>query len=83
MSSVRFSDIKDHLIKPLEEQINNLGSVEKFTLIDGFFNRLIENEIDGKIVLKGQTVPMVAVVGNQSGRVHFFAVKILLPNLEI
>jgi hypothetical protein len=83
MESVKFADIKNQLCDVLEERIKDLGAKEKFTLIEGFFNQPIQNEISGNIMIGGPTVPMVAIVGNQSGRMYLFALKILLPKLEI
>ena len=40
-------------------------------------------ELTGAFVIGGPTIPMIAVVGNNSGRIYFFALKALLPDIEI
>lgn len=79
---LKFSEYKDQITKALNNKGNSLGIQEPVTLIDGFINQPIYNELTGSFVIGGPTIPMIAVVG-KSGRIYFFALKALLPDLKI
>lgn len=81
--TLKFSDYKDQIIKALQKRQTSLGIHEPVTLIDGFVNQPIQKELTGGFVFGGPTIPMIAVVGNNSGRIYFFALKILLPDIEL
>lgn len=50
-----------------------------FTIIEGFIIQPLGEEISGNVI-GGRTIPLVAIVGNTSGRMYYFALKALLPN---
>lgn len=79
---LKFSDHKQSILEALQEKGQSLGINESVNLIDGFINQPIYQEFSGNVIIGGPTIPMIAVVGN-SGRVYFFALKALLPNLEM
>ncbi len=79
---LKFSDYKDVITKALAEKGKSLNLHGELTLVDGFINQPICKEMTGSIVLGGPTIPMIAVVENNNGRIHFFALKALLPNEE-
>ena len=81
--SLKFVDYKDKIIKALQDKHVSLGIQEPVTLVDGFFNQPVYKEFTGAFVIGGPTIPMIAVVGNNSGRIYFFALKALLPDLKI
>lgn len=81
--TLKFSDYKDQIIKVLQEKQTSLGIHEPVTLVDGFINQPIQKELSGGFVIGGPAIPMIAVVGNNSGRMYFFALKALLPNVEL
>ena len=81
--SLKFSDYREKILEALKEKGPSLGIQESVTLIDGFINQPIYKELTGAFVIGGPTIPMVAVVGNKSGRIYFFALKALLPDLKI
>ena len=81
--SLKFSDYKNQIIKALDDKKNFLGIQEPVSLIDAFINQPIYKEFTGAFVIGGPTIPMIAVVGNNSGRIYFFALKALLPDLKI
>jgi hypothetical protein len=66
----------------LSDKSTSLGIQEKYILIDSFINPPIYNELTEDFVLGGPTIPMIALVGD-SGRIYFFALKALLPKIEI
>lgn len=87
MAIKKFEELKNDIQKAIEKKSMNSGQIQGepdgFVLIDGFFNLPIQNEIGGAIMFGGQTVPTVAIAGKTTGRLHFFALKALLPEVEI
>ncbi len=83
MATIKFSDYKEEILKALNEKVSSHGILEPTSLIDGFINQPIQKELTGAFVVGGPTIPMVAVVGNNSGKIYYFALKALLPNIEI
>jgi hypothetical protein len=73
-------DQKDKIIKALSEHGANLPCPrcgnEAFTLLDGYFNQIIQNEPKG-IVLGGRTIPSVVVACKQCGYLAQHALGVL------
>jgi len=80
--SLKFLEYKEKITKALNDKGTSLGIQEPVNLIDGFINQPIYNELTGSFVIGGPTIPMIAVVGN-SGRIYFFALKALLPDIKM
>jgi len=86
MNPINFNSIKNELQNALQERIrltHLVGETAGFTLVEGFLNSPLQTEISGSLVIGGPNIPMVAIVGNSSGRMYFFALKAVLPNLTI
>ncbi len=86
METIRFKDQQEKIISAIKEKLHGnpiISSEGGFTIIEGFFNQPFQDDIADKIVIGGKTVPMVAIVGNKTGRMYFFALKALLPGIEI
>jgi uncharacterized ParB-like nuclease family protein len=83
MDVIKFSDHKEAILKALKEKKDFLKINEPLTLMEGFINQPICKELTGSFIVGGATIPMIVVVGNQSGKVYFFALKALLPELGI
>lgn len=81
--TIKFSDYKEKITKALTQKQPFLGISESVSLVDGFINQPIQQELSGNIVIGGPTIPMIAVVGNTSGRIYYFALKALLPDIGI
>lgn len=83
---LKFKDLKKQIVEALELRLNNTDTfrMEKtgYTLIDGFVVQSIQSEPSGA-VFGGDQAHMVMVVGNTTGLVYYFALKHLLPNLDI
>jgi hypothetical protein len=79
----KFSEYKDEILEALKHKMSN-GEIkipEKVTIVDGFFMQSFQDTLQG-IQLGGRTVPSIMLVG-QSGQIYFFAIKVILPNIEI
>lgn len=87
MQSIKFEDYKQQIVEALDRNLKSSASPfvgeNGFTLIDGFFSQPFQKEMSGNFVIGGPALPMVAIVGNTTGRVYFFALKILLPSIKI
>lgn len=74
------SDIEKAINKKLADGI--LSDKKGFTLIEGFINMPLQDQLGG-MVLGGPSIPTVAIVGNDSGLIYTFALKALLPNIQL
>jgi hypothetical protein len=83
MNPIQFSDYKAKIIEALNVRGAKLGIDEPITLVEGFINQPLQMEFTGGLVIGGPAIPMVAVVGNNSGRIYHFALKALLPDIKI
>ncbi|MDQ5912193.1 MAG: hypothetical protein QG568_408 [Patescibacteria group bacterium] len=85
MNGIKFSDIKTELQAALGEKLKQtpiLGEAG-FTLIDGFMTLSLNGELSNNLIIGGPSIPTVGIVGNTSGRIYTFALKVILPNIKI
>lgn len=82
---IKFSEIKDELVSALNKKLigNKLHLTEKVTVIDGFVNQPLSMELSGSFVIGGPAIPMIMLVGDESGRIYYYALKAILPNIGI
>ncbi|WP_028524546.1 hypothetical protein [Runella limosa] len=85
MAVLGFEIYKAQIQNAIESKIASgvISDPAGFILIDGFINMPFQKEIGGAFVIGGPTVPAVAVVGKSTGLIHSFALKILLPHVQI
>ena len=81
--SINFSKYKERITNALKQKQLNLGIHEPVSLVDGFINQPIQQELSSNIVIGGPSIPMIAVVGNTSGRIYYFALKALIPEIGL
>jgi hypothetical protein len=79
--NIKFEDIKPDVLSALRQKAKALG--EPVSLVDGFVSSPFSTELSDSVILGGPTVPMVMLVGDESGRLYFFALKALLDNIEM
>lgn len=80
---IKFEEYKQQILDSLNSRGASLGLNEPVTLVDGFFNFPLQKEMTGDLVIGGPTLPAVLLVGQNSGRLYFFALKVLLPDVEL
>jgi hypothetical protein len=81
---VNFENEKPRLLEALEANIKGTELEGKaLSLIEGFLMPNVLMTITGETVLGGPNMPMVALMENKSGKLHFFALKALRPDLDI
>jgi hypothetical protein len=86
MAELNFDQYKVRITNAIQQRIAQSslpGEVSGFTLVDGFIMQAIQETLGEGLVLGGPAIPMVAIVGNATGRVYFFAFKALLPDVEL
>jgi hypothetical protein len=85
MAKKTFEELKPKIQEAIENKLKQspIQGEEGFILIDGFFMQTLQKETSGSFVIGGPSVPSVAVVGKTTGRIYFFALKVLLPNIEL
>lgn len=86
-TKVLFDEIRGQITEALNARFRAPGSTKftgesGFTLLDGFIMQPLQKELPG-VIIGGPAIPLVAVLGNTSGTMYYFPLKILLPNLEI
>lgn len=82
MNPIKFPEYKQKIIDALNVRMPQLGIHEPITLVDGFVNQPLQNEFTGGLFIGGPAIPMIAVVGNNSGRIYYFALKALIPDIN-
>ncbi len=82
MEKVIFAEYKQRIITAINEK-GNLGITEPVTLVDGFVNQPIQSELTGAFVVGGPAIPMFMLLGTTSGRIYYFALKAILPDIKL
>lgn len=75
-----FEELKPRILQALQQRRIE-GELTGLTLVDGFVMQGLQDRTNG-IFIGGKSIPLVAVVGNTSGRMYYFALKALLPDLR-
>ena len=79
----RFVDIQNDILRALKDRSGSLAISEPVTLIDGFIMEPYKSELTGAFTVGGPTIPMIMLLGNESGRIYLFALRALLPELTL
>ena len=80
--TIKFKDCRKDIIKAIEDRKDDLNINESVNLIDGFINQPVYQEVSGNAILGSATIPTIAVVGKNSGRIYSFPLQALLPDLD-
>jgi hypothetical protein len=80
---IKFSEIKDRLFNEINSKITSLGLSGPVTLVEGFINQPLSMELSSSFTIGGPSIPMIMIVENETGRIHFFALKALLPDITL
>lgn len=71
-------EIKQKIILALHTR--KLQIPEKVSLVDGFINLPINMQVTSNLVIGGRTIPMITLVGTETGRLYFFSLKMILSD---
>ena len=76
-----FSEYKERILEQLGKlDESSLGINEPVSLFEGFFQSHYTEGFSGNTVLGGKYIPTIAVIGEETGRLYFFAIKKILPS---
>jgi len=78
-----FKKNKKEITEALKEKAASAGLSGNLTLVEGLVFNDIQKNPKGIVIGGNQRIPLVAVVDNDTGLMHYFALKVLLPNIEI
>lgn len=78
--NANFDDVKEKILAKLNEldMQKKLGLTEKVSLVEGIINQPLNTKVTGNVVVGGPVVPTIALVGVETGRLYFFALRALL-----
>ncbi len=86
MTPIKFEEYKQQITQTIDDRLRIHPIPDEnngFTLVEGFITQPLNKEISGSLIIGGPAIPLVAIVGNSSGRIYYFALKALIPNLQI
>lgn len=88
MNPIKFEDYKELITDTIQAKLQTglIAGEDGFTLVKGFIMQPLSplsKEVSGNLEIDESTIPLVAMVGNTSGRMYYFALKALLPDLNI
>lgn len=76
-----FERLRQEILEGLEALTIDIP--EELTLIDGFFRQQYSQDLETYFLYGGSVVPTIMLVGNETGRVYFFALKAILSEETI
>ncbi len=77
-----FQKHKEKISEAIKANAKDAGLSGDFTLVEGLVFNDIQKDPKKLIIGGGQRIPLIAVVDNHTGRMHYFALKVLIPNIE-
>lgn len=80
---IKFEEIKDQILFELDKRAGKIKIPEPVTLLEGFVNEPFGKELSKSFIIGGPTIPMIMLIGNDSGQVYFFALKAILQNIGL
>jgi hypothetical protein len=78
---IKFEDVKKDILDALNNR--RIKITEPVTLLEGFVNEPFAKELSSSFLIGGPTVPMIMLLGDESGQIYLFALKAILPNIGI
>lgn len=85
MYNIQFKDVKTKIINSIENRANKIrewGIKEPLSLIDGFVQLQLANKLDEKFYDSGKCVPVIQLLGEETGQIYYFALKALIDIYE-
>lgn len=78
--TISFELLKNDILKEINSPEGAFKLDESTTLFPEFINQPFYTEITGATIIGGPTVPMIMLIGNNTGRIYLFALKAVLKN---
>lgn len=81
---ISFQEKREEILQALKKtNFQDAWIFEELALVDGIAYHSLSDSISGGIVIGGKSIPMVVLVWKKTGKLYFFALKSLLPNLDV
>ena len=77
-----FQQHRQEITDAIGRVASNAGLNGELTLVEGLVFNDIQDNPRNIVIGGGKRIPLVAVVENSTGKVHYFALKVLLPNIN-
>lgn len=78
---IKFEDTREKILEALKQRRTTIN--EPVTLLEGFVNEPFAKELSRSFIIGDATVPMIILLGSESGQVYFFALKAILPDIGL
>jgi hypothetical protein len=85
MNPINFEQYKEQIQAAIEVRLKQ-GIIKDpmgFILIDGFISLSYNKDVTNSLIVGGPSIPSIAVVGKSTGLIHTFALKVLIPNIQL
>lgn len=85
MAEIKFDTYRVQLQQIISQKYSRgeFSGEQSVALIDGFLNDPLQTSIGTGYSLGGPSLPLVAVVGATTGKVYYFALKALIPTIQL
>ena len=80
--SLQFSECEEEIINMINSNTGDSALNERVSLVNGFVNQRVIDDFNKEPEIFDPEMPMIAVVGEDSGRVYLYALKALLHKFE-
>lgn len=80
---IKFEELKPQIIAALKNLPQGTQISEPVTLIEGFLNQPFSPELSSSFVIGGSTIPMIMLIGSNTGKIYLFALKAIVPNIGL
>jgi hypothetical protein len=80
---IKFEDVRQDILDALNKRRVKIKIEEPVSLLDGFVNEPVGKELSTSFTVGGPTVPMIMLLGKESGQIYLFALKAILPDLGL
>lgn len=77
-----FYSFKEDILAFLRTNREKLGITETVSLANGFVISPVLSHLTDSLVVGGPQIPMVMLIGEETGRVYFFALKAIIPEYK-
>jgi len=78
---INFEEIRPRILAELDKRFESMGISESVSLVDGFVSQPFTMELSSTYVIGGPIIPMIMLVGEDSGRIYFFALRAILKDI--
>jgi len=78
---VKWEDIKGEVLQILRKKSGL--TAPNITLVDGFVSINFSQDVPIKTIFDRTTIPMVAIINDDTGQIYIYALKALMKDLDI